>query len=71
MKIHKTVWHNIRRSPYQAFAAIFIMMFTFLVVSFFAFTLYGSSRSISYFESKPQVTAFFRNEVKQEEISEL
>lgn len=71
MKVYKTVWHNIRRSPYQAFAAIFIMMFTFLAISFFAFTLYGSSKSISYFESKPQVTAFFRNEVKQEEIDAL
>lgn len=71
MKVFKTVWNNIRRSPYQSFAAIFIMMFTFLVVSFFVFTLYGSSRSISYFESKPQVTAFFRNEAKQEEIEAL
>lgn len=71
MKVLKTVWHNIRRSPYQAFAAIFIMMITFLVISFFVFTLYGSSRVISYFESKPQVTAFFRNEVKQEDINVL
>ncbi|MEK7517155.1 MAG: permease-like cell division protein FtsX [Patescibacteria group bacterium] len=71
MRIYKTVWHNIRRSPYQAFAAIFIMMFTFLIISFFVFTLYGSSRAISYFESKPQVTAFFRNEAKQEDIDSL
>ena len=71
MKIYKTVWHNIRRSPYQAFAAIFIMLFTFLVISFFVFTLYGSSKAIGYFESKPQVTAFFRNEAEQEDIDSL
>src|SRR3989344_4476421 len=71
MKIYRTVWNNVRRSPYQAFAAIFIMLFTFLVISFFVFTLYGSSKAIGYFESKPQVTAFFRNEAEQEDIDSL
>jgi len=62
---------NIRRSPYQAMAAVLIMMLTFLTVSFFIFLLSGSSKVISFFESKPQVTAFFKNEVKQEEIDNL
>jgi len=67
----KTTWRNIRRSPYQAFAAILIMMLTFLVASFFAFLLFGSSRVITYFESKPTLTSFFRNEAKQEDIESL
>ena len=71
MKIFKTTWHNIRRSPYQTIAAVLIMMLTFLVVSFFAFVLLGSERTIKYFESKPQVTAFFRNEAKQEDMNSL
>ncbi|HYM64866.1 MAG TPA: permease-like cell division protein FtsX [Candidatus Sulfotelmatobacter sp.] len=71
MKYLKTAWKNIRRSPYQALAAILIMTLTFLAVSFFAFILFGSSQIISYFESKPQVTAFFRNEAKQDEINSL
>jgi cell division transport system permease protein len=69
--IFKTTWKNIRRSPYQAFAAILIMTLTFLVVSFFTFVLIGSSKVINYFESKPTLTAFFRNEVKQEDINSL
>ena len=66
MKYLKTAWKNIRRSPYQALAAILIMSLTFLAISFFAFLLYGSSTIITYFESKPQVTAFFRNEASQD-----
>lgn len=71
MKTFKTTWRNIRRSPYQAFAAIFVMTLTFLFISFFTFLLYGSSKAISYFESRPQVTAFFKNEVKQADIDNL
>lgn len=71
MKFFTTAWHNIRRSPYQALAAILIMTLTFLVVSFFSFLIVGSSRIISFFESKPQVTAFFKDEAKQEDINIL
>ena len=71
MKFIKTAWRNIRRSPYQAFAAILIMTLTFLVISFFTFLLIGSSNIINYFESKPQVTAFFRDEAKQSDINAL
>src|ERR1035437_8686005 len=71
MSFTKTAWKNIRRSPYQALAAILIMTLTFLVISFFTFLLVGSSKVISYFESKPQVTAFFKNEAKQADINAL
>lgn len=71
MKFAKTAWKNIRRSPYQALAAILIMSLTFLVISFFAFMLVGSSKIVTFFESKPQVTAFFKNEASQEQINEL
>lgn len=71
MKTFKTAWRNIRRSPYQAFAAVFVMALTFLFVSFFTFLLFASSKAINYFESRPQVTAFFRNEIKQGDIDGL
>jgi cell division transport system permease protein len=71
MKTFKTTWRNIRRSPYQAVAAVFVMTLTFLVISFFTFLLFGSSKAINYFESRPQVTAFFNNEVKQADIDNL
>ena len=71
MKPFNTAWRNIRRSPYQAFAAILIMTLTFLVVLFFVFILVGSSKTVSYFESVPEVTAFFKNEALQEDINNL
>jgi len=71
MKTARTSWKHIRRSPYQALAAVFIMMFTFLAMSVFSFIVFGSSTVIKYFESKPQVTAFFKNDATQQNISQL
>lgn len=71
MKFFKTAWKNIRRSPYQAIAAIFVMMLTFLAFSFFSLIFYSSAKVVSYFESKPQVTAFFKDEAKNDEIDSL
>lgn len=71
MSAVKTSWKHIRRNPYQALTAICIMMLTFLAISVFAFIVFGSSVIIDYFESKPQVTAFFKDEAQQSEIDEL
>ena len=71
MSAINTSWKHIRRNPYQALAAICIMFLTFLSISVFAFIVFGSSVVIKYFESKPQVTAFFRDEAQQSEIDTL
>lgn len=71
MKTLKTTWKHIRRSPYQALAAILIMLVTFLAISVLSFLFFGSSRIISFFESKPQVTAFFKDDAKQSNIDAL
>ncbi|MDO8639552.1 MAG: permease-like cell division protein FtsX, partial [bacterium] len=67
----KTSWHHVRRSPYQTLAAVLVMSLTFFIVSIFTFVIFGSSTVISYFESKPQVTVFFKDEAKQENIDAL
>lgn len=72
MKTHiQTAWKHIRRSPYQALAAVMIMVVTFLAVSVFTILTLGSSKVISYFESKPQVTAFFHDEATSSQIDQL
>lgn len=71
MKAARTSWKQIRRTPYQAITAVFIMMLTFLSISVFSFIVFGSSIVIRYFESKPQVTAFFKDEARPEEITQL
>lgn len=71
MKALRTSWKHVRRSPYQALAAIFIMIQTFFVISIFSFVVFGSSKIISYFESTPQVNAFFSDDAKQSDIDAL
>src|SRR5690606_8935397 len=66
-----STWKYMRRTPYQAIAAIFIMTQTFVVISLFTFVIYGSAKIINYFESQPQVTAFFKDEATQAEIDAL
>lgn len=67
----RTTWRHIRRSPYQAFAAVLITTLTFFVICVFTLAVLGSSQIINYFESKPQVTAFFKSEAKQTDIDTL
>lgn len=71
MKTANTAWKHIRRSPYQALAAILIMMLTFLVVSIFTMVIVSSSQIISYFEASPKVTAFFKEDTEQANIDAL
>lgn len=67
----KTVAKYIRRSPYQAISAALIMTLTFFTVSMFAILTIFSIRLINYFESRPQLTVFFKDTAKQEEIKGL
>ena len=71
MKSLGTAWRNIRRSPYQAIAAIFVMTITFLAFSVVGLFVFSSSKIVTYFESKPQVTAFFKDAAKQSDIDAL
>lgn len=71
MNAINTSWKHIRRNPYQALAAVCIMMLTFLAISVFAFIVFGSSVVIKHFESKPQVTAFFKDEAQSADIDAL
>jgi cell division transport system permease protein len=71
MNTFSTTWNHIRRSPYQAIAAIFIMMQTFFVISVFTFIFFGSLITINYYETRPQLSIFFTDEAKQEDIQKL
>src|SRR4051812_7666787 len=71
MSTVKTTLKHIRRTPYQALASIFIMMLTILAISVFSFIVFGSSTAIKYFESKPQVVAFFKEEATESDITAL
>ncbi len=71
-KIHlKTAWDHIRRSPFQALAAMFVLGITFFAVTIISVLVYSSSAILAYFETRPQVIAFIKEEAKLEEISSL
>jgi cell division transport system permease protein len=67
----KTAWTHIRRAPYQALAAILIMFLTFFVATIFVLTAAGSQAILNWFETRPQVTAFFEDKVTPQQIDIL
>ena len=71
MKVTRTTLKHIRRSPYQSLAAVLIMVLTFLAITVFAFIVFGSSEVLNFFESKPQVTAFFKDTATEQNIDDL
>lgn len=68
-----TCWQQIRRSPYQALAAVMIMTLTFLAISCFALISLGSLKILRYFEKAPQVIAFFEpgKDLEEEQIAQI
>lgn len=71
-KIHlKTAWNSIRRSPFQALAALFVLTITFFVSTTLAILVYSSDQVIKYFETRPQVIAFIKDDVAPDGISQL
>jgi cell division transport system permease protein len=67
----KTAFSNIRRSPFQAFAAIFVLSVTFFVVTLMSLMVYASNNVLTYFETRPQIIAFVKDEIKAEEVAAL
>lgn len=62
---------NIRRTPFQAGAALMVMFLTFLALQIFVILAAGSQASLNYFESKPQVIAFFKEGTTDQDVSAI
>lgn len=67
----KTTARYIRRSPYQAMAAFIVMAATFFISGLFILIATGSNEVIKYFEARPQISAFFKDEAQIEQINSL
>lgn len=70
-RLLKTTFHRILRSPNQALGAIFILFLTFFVGSVFVLLTVGSQVTLNYFESKPKVIAFLKDEATGSQVEEL
>lgn len=71
LKISLSPWQRMRRTPYQSIAAVFMITVTLFVLSVFSLVAGLSSSIISYFESKPQITIFFKENQSKELIDQL
>lgn len=71
MKVFSTTWKNIRRSPYQALSACLALFLTFFAISVFTIGVVSLDRITRYYESIPQVSAFFKDTASQDDINQL
>jgi len=67
----KTAIQHIKRTPFQALAAILIMSLAFFVIGNFVILAVGSEAVLRFLESRPQVTAFLKDEIKPQQIELL
>lgn len=71
MSTISNAWRHIRRSPYQAIAAIITLFLTLLLTGIFLITSATSVLILRHFEGKPQLTIFFTDEATEANIQSL
>src|SRR3972149_8173041 len=67
----KTALGYMRRAPFQATAAIFVLSLTFFVATLVSILVYSSSKLLIYFETRPQVIAFLKDGSSDTDVSGL
>ncbi len=72
MSIHvKTAIDAIKRSPFQAISAVFVLALTFFVATIVSILVFSSNALLSYFETRPQIIAFLKSDTANEAVSVL
>lgn len=71
MVAFSSTWRHIRRSPYQAFAAMSTMTLTFVVGGLFVLLSVASTVLLNYFEQKPEIIVFFKDTKTEADIKTL
>jgi len=66
-----TALKNIRRSPYQALSAIFIVSLTLFIVGIFSLVTLASQEILNNFETKPQIIAYLKDGHTTEQVGGL
>ncbi|KKU28467.1 MAG: Efflux ABC transporter, permease protein [Candidatus Collierbacteria bacterium GW2011_GWE1_46_18] len=67
----QTAFKNIRRSPYQALSAIFVVSITMFIVAMFALVSVASQEILLTFETKPQIIAYLKDGHTPDQVNEL
>lgn len=71
MRSFQTAKQQIRRTPYQALAAIIVLSVTFFLGNIFSLIALGSQATLSHFETRPQVIAYLKESVTKEQTTPL
>ncbi len=71
MKSLRKAFTNIRRTPYQAIAAILVLTITFFITIIVSFASVSIYQALEYFETRPQVLIFFNNDATETDILAL
>ncbi len=66
-----TALKNIRRSPFQAMAAIFVISITLFVVGIFGLVTFASNSILLDFETKPQIIAYLKDGHTTDQVAGL
>jgi cell division transport system permease protein len=67
----KTALGYMRRAPFQATAAVFVLSLTFFVATLVSILVYSSSKLLVYFETRPQVIAFLKDGTTDSQVADL
>jgi cell division transport system permease protein len=67
----KSAFKHIRRSPFQALSAFFVLTVTFFVITLISVAVYSSQNVIKYFETRPQIIAFLKDDVGESAVADL
>ncbi|MDP2671647.1 MAG: permease-like cell division protein FtsX [bacterium] len=70
-RLFSTTFKRITRNPYNAAGAIAVMFLTFLVGGSFVLISFGSNKILSYYESRPQVIAFLKDDTTDTQVEEI
>lgn len=70
-KAFSTAIKQMRRTPYQALGVILVLFTTFFLGYVFSFVFFGSESLLRYFETRPQVIAFFNASAPDAEVQRV
>lgn len=71
MNAFQTAWKHLRRTPYQTLAAVAVMTLNLFVASVFVTTAFSLEQILRFFETRPQVTAYFKPETANSQVESL
>ena len=65
----KTAFSYIRRYPFQALAAVFVLTLTFFVTTILVVLVFATNNIITHFETRPQIIVFLKDDVEVGDVS--